>query len=729
MTQKKIQAAQLDISGSNQSINSLTLGAMSGTDSLIFSNSSFVKVPYQLKLFASDSNNNLNLKLIPNGTAVNSTVEVFNSSDLMNYGSTVLWIDDTGGGLENRAGGSGTLNPMYFGFSGTGYALKLTPSLNVEVPGDISLTTAGKAIKGDFSNATATNRNFIQSYTTNGATRISVLPNGTGTTANVIVENSSSLVDSAYASLFANSTEAGIDVGTRGAGVGVPFNMYHNGTKAIAIGGASNTVDVRTDFNINSTLTLASDPGTAGQFLRSNGAGIAPIWATVAATPGGADSQIQYNSAGAFAGSSALTFTAGNLLSVGSGSVGGLTFIGAGSISASNGITIAPAAASTTVGYAINITGGTTTHATLAGGGVNITGAAANAAGTGGAGSALVTGGASSTTTAAATGSVRGGANSNTTTGAGGVASVIGGAQTGAASSGAGGNALLQSGAVTGAGATGSSGNVFLNVGTSTSGTYGRINLTVGGTSNIKFSTGSTGSLVIGTGTTNYGTTGQVLTSQGDAAPIWSNNFIANSLVLPKTSGSGIKVDTTTPTFAWQDLLGPIVVRGTGVATDPTLNTFINNVRAYQFTVNDYVEVYFHLGHDYVPGTDIYMHVHWGLNVAGTTSGGVTWEFETTYAKGHDQMAFGATKITTVTQAASTVQYQHMIAEIPISSAGGSATLLDNALFEPDGIFMIRVRLTANTVNGGPEPFAFLADMHYQSTGIGTKNKAPNFYA
>jgi hypothetical protein len=42
---------------------------------------------------------------------------------------------------------------------------------------------------------------------------------------------------------------------------------------------------------------------------------------------------------------------------------------------------------------------------------------------------------------------------------------------------------------------------------------------------------------------------------------------------------------------------------------------------------------------------------------------------------------------------------------------------------------MIRVRLTGNTVNGGPEPFAFLADMHYQSTGVGTKNKSPSFYA
>jgi hypothetical protein len=235
--------------------------------------------------------------------------------------------------------------------------------------------------------------------------------------------------------------------------------------------------------------------------------------------------------------------------------------------------------------------------------------------------------------------------------------------------------------------------------------------------------------IVIGTGVTGMGSNTTILgTSTTTKTYLAGDVYPASSIVMPKTAGNGIKVDPSAPTYAWQDLLGPIIVRGTGIATDPTLNTFRNNLRAYQFTVNDYVEVMFHLGHDYVPGSDIYMHTHWALSTAGTTSGGVTWEFETTYSKGHDQAAFPASKIVTVTQNASTVQYQHMIAETAISSAGGSATLLDNSLFEPDGIFMIRVRLTANTVNGGPEPFLFMADMHYQSTGIGTKQKAPNFY-
>jgi hypothetical protein len=110
------------------------------------------------------------------------------------------------------------------------------------------------------------------------------------------------------------------------------------------------------------------------------------------------------------------------------------------------------------------------------------------------------------------------------------------------------------------------------------------------------------------------------------------------------------------------------------------------------------------------------------------TGGSVTWSFETTVAKGHQQGAnsvFGATKTTSVTQTWSpTTQYEHFISEVVISSTGGSATLVDNALFEPDSLILVRVYLSANatTVSSGSTP------AHYQSTGIFTKAKAPNFY-
>lgn len=203
------------------------------------------------------------------------------------------------------------------------------------------------------------------------------------------------------------------------------------------------------------------------------------------------------------------------------------------------------------------------------------------------------------------------------------------------------------------------------------------------------------------------------------------------NLILPKTSGVGIKVDTTTPTFPWHDLLGFVHAVGVG-ATDPTWSTFQGNIKQYQFTVGDEVWNNFHIPHDYVPGSDLFLHVHWAHAATTVTGGSVTWGFDITYAKGHNQAAFPATVNTTIAQNASTTQYQHMLAEVQISAASPSGSQIASNVLEPDGILLVRTYLSANaiTVSGGltPEPFAFYVDVHYQSTNIGTKQKAPNFY-
>ena len=201
-----------------------------------------------------------------------------------------------------------------------------------------------------------------------------------------------------------------------------------------------------------------------------------------------------------------------------------------------------------------------------------------------------------------------------------------------------------------------------------------------------------------------------------------TDNFVASA-----TSGEGIKIDPAAPTFGWHDMLGDIVTRGVG-ATDPAWSAYQGNISAYQFQTNDVAWVTFHIPHDYAPGTDLYLHVHWSHTSAAVVSGAVTWEFECTYAKGHNQAAFPATKVTSVVQNASTTRYQHMIAETVITNAGGSATLIDRGLIEVDGLLMVRLRLTTNTMSAANDPFVHKIDVHYQSSGITTKNKAPNFY-
>jgi hypothetical protein len=202
-------------------------------------------------------------------------------------------------------------------------------------------------------------------------------------------------------------------------------------------------------------------------------------------------------------------------------------------------------------------------------------------------------------------------------------------------------------------------------------------------------------------------------------------------LILPKTSGEGIKVEAAAPTFCWGDITGMAIFNTAG-ANAPTIAAFRGgNCRALKFTANDRMDYVFHLPHDYAPGTDIHAHVHWLHNGTAIT-GNAAFKLDYTYAKGHNQVDFPAEKTQTITYAttniATTPQYRHRIDEIVISSAGGSATLLDSGAFEPDGILVMGLSLTTLPTITGGDLFNLTADLHYQSTGIGTKAKAPNFY-
>lgn len=205
----------------------------------------------------------------------------------------------------------------------------------------------------------------------------------------------------------------------------------------------------------------------------------------------------------------------------------------------------------------------------------------------------------------------------------------------------------------------------------------------------------------------------------------------AGNVTLLKTSGQGIKVDITTPTFGWRDLLGKVTQRNTG-GSKPTHAIYRGSLRQYQFAAGKEEFFTYHIDHDHVPDSDIFLHVHWS-HIGDDVSGGtVTFEYEISYAKGFNRGAFSAPVSTTFIGTANTTQYDHVITEVQVSAATPSANQLDSNDLEPDGIVEARVKVTSNdiTVNAGgvPDPFIHEADIHYQSTNIGTKQKAPDFY-
>ena len=210
--------------------------------------------------------------------------------------------------------------------------------------------------------------------------------------------------------------------------------------------------------------------------------------------------------------------------------------------------------------------------------------------------------------------------------------------------------------------------------------------------------------------------------------------FGTANVIFQKAFGKGIQVDTATPTFGWRDLEGFEIPDPTG-GDRPTLSTYSGGlIKENAFSNGDVLRIRYHIPHDYVKGTDIFSHIHWSHN--GTAiSGNVVFGVTSDYAKGHNQANFGTEKSISITYAttdiSTTPRYRHRIEESAITNNGGSATLIDRGLLEPDGIILVTFEVTTNpTITGGSPNNVFVhrADLHYQSTNIATKQKAPDFY-
>ena len=217
---------------------------------------------------------------------------------------------------------------------------------------------------------------------------------------------------------------------------------------------------------------------------------------------------------------------------------------------------------------------------------------------------------------------------------------------------------------------------------------------------------------------------------------------VGDNLTLPKTAGKGIRIDKVSPSFGWRDMLGQIAVKTTGV-NEPDWVVYRGTIYGYTFTNGAHYHeagINYHIPHDYVPGTDLHVHVHWSQKVVDTggtagAPGVAKWYFDITYADGHGTAGgaadpFPATITQSVTQQASTTQYGHMIAEVQFTSDGGSATTIDRNTIRVDGLILLRIYRDSSDASDtlNQDPFVHMVDVHYQSTNLGTKQKSPDFY-
>jgi len=226
---------------------------------------------------------------------------------------------------------------------------------------------------------------------------------------------------------------------------------------------------------------------------------------------------------------------------------------------------------------------------------------------------------------------------------------------------------------------------------------------------------------------------GSDLVLQNKVSGVWTDtaikNLVLGDIVLEKASGRGIKVDLTSPTFGFADILGEPTGLGIG-GNEPAFNTYRDTVGGWQFSTDKEMFRFYHIPHDYVPGSDIFLHIHWSHTSASVTGGTITFEVESSYAKGHDQAAFPATVTGTFIGTASATQFQHILTEVQLSSSSPVGLQIITDDLEPDGVILMRIKHDANNMTGAqPDPFIHYADIHYQTNSVtGTKQKAPPFY-
>jgi hypothetical protein len=115
-----------------------------------------------------------------------------------------------------------------------------TTRMTVTSGGNLNFAQTGQRITGDFSNATIANRLMFQTSTTNGATQLRVIPNGTGTTGSIQAGNNNDPANQSVAALNVDSSEVRLASQINGTGSYLPMTFYTGGSERVRIDTSGN---------------------------------------------------------------------------------------------------------------------------------------------------------------------------------------------------------------------------------------------------------------------------------------------------------------------------------------------------------------------------------------------------------------------------------------------------------------------------------------------------------
>jgi hypothetical protein len=133
-------------------------------------------------------------------------------------------------GLKYSADSSGVLELQTSG----------TATLSIDTSGNINIPGTGKRILGDFSNATIANRVMVQTSTTNGATRVNAIPNGTSQISDLTLWNNSDPTNAANSRMYVSASEMGVVSQVSGTGTYLPMVFGTGGSERLRIDTSGN---------------------------------------------------------------------------------------------------------------------------------------------------------------------------------------------------------------------------------------------------------------------------------------------------------------------------------------------------------------------------------------------------------------------------------------------------------------------------------------------------------
>jgi len=141
--------------------------------------------------------------------------------------------------------------------------------------GNLTFSSTGQRITGDFSNATVSNRLIFQTSTVSGNTAVGATPNAAAGNSSFNAFNASDVNNSSFAGLgVIGSVDVRLQSGLLGTGTYLPMTFYTGGSERFRI-------DTAGQLGV-----AGANYGTSGQVLTSNGASSAPSWQTVASGSG-----------------------------------------------------------------------------------------------------------------------------------------------------------------------------------------------------------------------------------------------------------------------------------------------------------------------------------------------------------------------------------------------------------------------------------------------------------